>query len=390
MTRRAGRPRASIAGLGITEMGRVYGRTAVELAAEAVALAAEDAGIRMQEIDGLLTNSGVGLSRVGLPLQHSLQMQNLSLLSEVQAYGSSAGAMVQYASMAIESGMAQTVACVFADAPLSPGLTASDVYNGSRLVPAGYRATRLASGVHAAPTSYALAASRHMARFGTTSEQLGAVAVAARQWAQMNPRAQMRTPISLEDHQASRFIADPLHLLDCCLVSNGAVAVIVTSAERARALRQPVVDVIGWGQGHPDYPMARGSEFGLVSGAATSGATAFAMAGIKVTDVDIAEIYDCFTFTTLISLEDYGFCEKGEGGPFVASGALAPSGGCPTNTGGGQLSSYYMWGMTPLSEAVIQARGQAETRQVPAHGIVLVSGNGGVLDYHSTLILSSN
>jgi acetyl-CoA acetyltransferase len=199
----------------------------------------------------------------------------------------------------------------------------------------------------------------------------------------------MRKPMTVADHHNSRMIADPLRLLDCCLVSNGGVAVIVTSAERAADLRQPPIHVWGWGQAHPGYPMRHGSSFGLVSGAKQSGAAAMAMAGVSPSDVDICEIYDCYTYTVIITLEDYGFCAKGEGGRFAASGALAPGGALPTNTGGGQLSGYYAWGMTPLSEAVIQARGRGGDRQVERNDIVLVSGNGGTLDHHATLIVSS-
>ncbi len=198
----------------------------------------------------------------------------------------------------------------------------------------------------------------------------------------------MREPITLEDHQSSRWIVEPLHLLDCCLVTNGGVCVIVTSAERARDLKQPPVHVLGWGQGHPGHLPERGSEFGITTGAAISGPAALRMAGISIGDVDVCELYDCYTYTVVITLEDYGFCEKGEGGPFVATGVLGPGGALPTNTGGGELSGYYMWGMTPLSEAVIQTRGQGGARQAPHNDVVLVSGNGGILDYHSTLILS--
>ena len=185
----------------------------------------------------------------------------------------------------------------------------------------GVGALPAAAGLKAAPERYAVATRRHMNTYGTTSEQLGAVALAARRWAAMNPRAQMRSPITLEDHQSSRVIADPLRLLDCCLVSNGAVALIVTSADRAESLRRPPVHVWGWGQAHPGYVNRRGSEFGLVSGAARSGAEALKMAGVGVRDIDLRELYDCFTFTTVITLEDYGFCEKGEGGPLARPGA---------------------------------------------------------------------
>lgn len=385
-TERGGRGPA-IAGLGITDMGKVYGRTAADFAADAVRRAAEDAGLALTDIDGLLTSQGVG-GGVGLGVQRDLGLRDLRMLSEVQAYGSTAGAMVQYASMAVQSGMAEAVACVFADAPLKEKTSAGAAYAGAGRAAAGWRGLNAAAGIAGANPLYAMAARRHMDTYGTTSEQLAHIAVAQRDWAVMNPLAQMRTPITVEDHQASRPIADPFRLLDCCLVTNGGIAVIVTTAERAANLRKPPVHVLGWGQSHPGYPMARGSDFGLVSGAATSGPAAMKMAGVTVGDIDVVELYDCYTFTALISLEDYGFCAKGEGGEFVAGGVLGPQGTLPVNTGGGQLSSYYLWGMTPLSEAVLQARGEAGERQVPRHDTVLVSGNGGILDHHSTLILS--
>jgi acetyl-CoA acetyltransferase len=234
-----------------------------------------------------------------------------------------------------------------------------------------------------------MAARRHMERYGTTSEQLGAIAVAQRDWAVLNPLAQLRTPITIEDYLASRWVAEPFRLLDCCLVSNGGAAVIVTSADRAAGLRPPPVYVRGWAQAHPGHSGRRFDDFGLVSGAATAGPAALRMAGADLADIDVVELYDCYTYTVLVTLEDYGFCAKGEGGPFAASGVLGPDGKLKLNTGGGQLSAYYLWGMTPLSEAVLQARGQAGARQVPDHDLVLVSGNGGVLDHHSTLVLAT-
>ena len=377
-----------IAGLGITDMSRrVYGRTGPQFAADAVRLAAADAGLDIRDVDGLLTNTGLTRD-VGVGLAADLSLRDMRLLSEIQAFGSSAGAMVQYAAMAVNSGMVDVVACVFGDAPIQEGGGTGDAYKGGNYTPTGFSGLPFASGSRGASSMYAMAARRHMQTFGTTSEQFGAVAVAARQWAAMNPLAQMRDPLSLDDHQNSRYISDPLHLFDCCLVSNGAVAVIVTSADRAASLQQPPVHLLGWGQTHPGYIRERGSDLGITSGAAISGPAAFKMAGLSVDDVSVAELYDCFTYTTVISLEDYGFCAKGEGGEFVASGAIAPGGSVPVNTGGGQLSSYYMWGMTPISEAIIQARGQGGERQVPDADVVLVSGNGGLLQYHSTLLLS--
>jgi acetyl-CoA acetyltransferase len=377
--------RPVIAGLGMTQLGKVFGLRSLDFAAQAVRLAAADAGLRLADIDGLLTSSGV-TPGPGLSLGRMLGLTGLRLSCEMQAFGATAGAMVQYASMAVMTGMAETVACVFADAPLREGRTAGGAYDGSRWAPEGWRGLLTASGIGAATTMYALAARRHMARYGTTSEQLGHVAVAQRQWAALNPLAQMRDPITLADHQSSRWVSEPLHLLDCCLVSNGGIAVIVTSAERAADLAQPPVHVLGWAQSHP----GRSREtFGLISGAATAGPAALAMAGVGLADIDVAELYDCYTYTVVITLEDYGFCAKGEGGPFVASGVLGPGGKLALNTGGGELSGYYLWGMTPLSEAVIQARGQGGARQSQRHDLVLVSGNGGVLDHHATLVLGT-
>lgn len=378
---------AAIVGLGMTELGKVHGKTPAQFAVEAITRAARDAGLSLADIDGLYVNPGVN-NDIDLRLQSALQLRDIRLLTTVQGFGSSAGQMVQYAAMAIDAGMTDVVACVYADAPLKEGKRAGASYSGQRRAMRGVGSLPFAAGLEAAPERYAVAARRHMETYGTTSEQFGAVAVAARQWAAMNPQAQQREPITLDDHQNSRMIADPLRLLDCCLVSNGAIAIIVTGADRAAALRQPPVHVWGWGQAHPGYVNRRGSEFGLVTGAVRSGAEALKMAGVGVADVDVRELYDCFTYTTLVTLEDYGFCAKGEGGEFVASGAIAPGGSHPTNTGGGELSSHYMWGMTPLSEAVIQARGQGGERQVAKHDLIMVSGNGGVLDFHSTLIVS--
>ncbi|XRQ02741.1 thiolase family protein [Actinomadura welshii] len=377
----------SIVGLGMTELGRVYGRSPRRLAADAVRLAVADAGLALGDLDGLLVSHGMGGSP-GIELAGALGLRDLRLLSQVNAFGATAGAMLSYAAMSVLSGTATTVACVFADAPLKPKKSAGSAYNRDAREWYGFGGMTAALGLRSVNSFYALAAQRHMARYGTTSEQLGAIAVSTREWASRNPLAQMRDPITLADHQESRWVSEPLHLLDCCLVSNGAIAVVVTGADRARDLARPPVHLWGWGQGHPGHRKERGSDFGLTTGAASSGATAMKMAGITTSDVTMCQLYDCYTYTVLVSLEDYGFCAKGEGGAFAASGALGPGGSLPTNTGGGQLSAYYMWGMTPLSEAVVQARGDGGERQVPANDVILVSGNGGILDHHSTLVVS--
>ncbi|WP_329520181.1 thiolase family protein [Spirillospora sp. NBC_01491] len=378
---------AAIAGLGMTELGKVYGRSPRRLAADAVRLAVADAGLALGDLDGLLVSHGLGGSP-GIELADTLGLRDLRLLTHMNAFGATAGAMVSYAAMSVLSGAASTVGCVFSDAPLKPRQSAGSAYQRDAPEWYGFGGMTAALGFRSVNAFYALAAQRHMARYGTTSEQLGAIAVSTREWAARNPLAQMRDPISLADHQASRWVAEPLHLLDCCLVSNGAVAVVVTGAARARDLARPPVHLWGWGQGHPGHRKERGSEFGLTTGAVSSGRSAMTMAGVTAADVDVCELYDCYTYTVLVSLEDYGFCAKGEGGAFAASGALGPGGTLPTNTGGGQLSGYYMWGMTPLSEAVVQARGDGGERQAAANDVILVSGNGGILDHHATLIVS--
>ncbi len=375
----------------MTEIGRVYGRSAAQFAADAVRLAAADAGLAVGDIDGLLVSAG-STGGVHLGLQRDLDLRDLKLLVRMQAYGSTAAAMVRFASMAIQAGMADVVACVWADDPLRPGGSAAAAYGGraAARVPAGSAGLLGASGVLGPNPMNALAARRHMQKYGTSHEDLGSIAIAQRAWAALNPLAQLREPITMAEYLAARWIAEPFRLLDCCLVSNGGIAVIVTAAGRAASLAQPPVHVLGWAQRHPGRFLRRDDDFGLVCGAAAAGSAALAMVGILLADIDVAELYDCYTYTVLITLEDYGFCAKGEGGPFVSSGVLGPGGTLKLNTGGGQLSGYYMWGMTPLSEGIIQARGQAGERQAAAHDLVLVSGSGGVLDHHATLVLGTS
>jgi acetyl-CoA acetyltransferase/uncharacterized OB-fold protein len=386
---------AAISGLGMTSLGRVYGTSPRRLAASAVWLAAADAGMDLCDLDGLLICPGI-TGGLDVGLAGVLGLRDLALLAVINSLGASATTAVQVAAQAVISGTARAVACVFADTPLREGMPTGSAF-GSQSNGAGAAGPTerhglggLAAGYGFGSVTvyYALAARRHMERFGTTSEQLGAIAVAQRQWAAGNPHAQFRDQITLADHQRSRWVAEPLHLLDCSLVSNGAIAVIVTSAEAAASGSRPPVHIWGWGQGHPGQPMANGCQFGLVTGAVQAGRAAMGMAGVGPADVTMCQLYDCYTFTVLVTLEDYGFCAKGEGGPFAASGALAPGGSLPVNTGGGQLSAYYMWGFTPLSEAIVQARGGGGDRQSAATDIILVSGNGGILGHHGTLVLS--
>ena len=332
----------AITGFGMTPMGRIY-KSTMELAADATRTAIKDAGLRKDQIDGLLINAGVTGTTgggVSLGLQNYLGLQDLRLLNHMNAAGSTAAQMVQYASLAIASGMANHVLCVFADAPLKDGSSAGAAYGGAARNPQrprGMSGLYPASGYYGANTPYALAARRHMADYGTTQDQLGTIAVGQRQWATMNPLAQMRSPITMEDYHNSRWIIEPLHLLDCCLVSNGAVAVIVSSAAAAREMPQPPVYVWGMGQGHPGDNSRTGSNWETETGAKLAAKTAYGMAGVGPSDISSCQVYDCYTYTVLVTLEDYGFCKKGEGGPYVEDGKLGPGGSLPTNTGGGAL-----------------------------------------------------
>ncbi len=384
--------KCAIAGLGMTKLNRVYDYDGMGFAVEAIRAALDDSGLKPAELDGLLIQPGVAW-RTAEPatswmanteLQEIMGLRDLRLIASMNLGGATAGAMVAYAAQCVAAGMANAVACVFADDPLKPPEPGVDSRTGAAYGQAfGINASY---GFFGAVAGYGMVAKRHMELYGTTSEQFGAVAVAQRKWANMNPAAYFyNAPLTIEDYFNSRWISEPFRLLDCCLVSNGGICVIVTSAERARDLKKPPVYILGAGQGHPGGdPVDR-----LASGAPLAKEVAFKMAGIELKDVNLVELYDCYTFTVIVTLEDYGFCPKGEGGPFVADGHTGPGGSLPVNTGGGQLSAYYLWGMTPLSEAVIQMRGEAGERQVKKHNICLVSGNGGHLTTHSTLVLST-
>jgi acetyl-CoA acetyltransferase len=233
----------------------------------------------------------------------------------------------------------------------------------------------------APPQLYAHMARRHMELYGTTSEQFGHIAVTIRQHALLNDNAIMQTPITLEEHQNSRLIASPLRLFDCCLESDGGTAVVVSSAERARDLQRPPVYIMGIAEGHPDSPSTITQRTDMTRlGTAKAAPKAFAMAGVTPTEIDVAEIYDCFTYIVLCQLEDLGFCDKGEGGAFVQGGRIALGGELPVNTHGGLLSQAHIVGMNHIVELVKQLRGTAGKAQVADAEIGLVTGYGDMGD----------
>ncbi len=374
----------AICGLGMTEMGRVY-RDAEDFAIDAVHLALQDCGLNKSELDGVMFSPGLSAG-VDMSLQSKLGIDNLNLYTKIEAYGSTAGQMIGYAALAVSCGLANYVCCVFSDAPLSQGKRSGAIYERGLTPKSPFDLLNPLYGFVGGIPIYALSAQRHMDIYGTTQQQLGEIVISQRQWASMNPLACKRELLTMDDYFSSPWVVEPFHVLDCCQVTNGGIAVVVTSSERAQDLRQPPVYIRGIGQGHKDSTSTT-TDVALRSAAEISAPRAFQMADASVKDVTQCQLYDCYSYTVLTTLEDYGFCKKGEGGAFVEGGRLAPGGSLPTNTGGGQLSSYYMWGMTPISEAVIQGRGHAGERQV-ANELIMVSGNGGLLANHATLLLS--
>ena len=301
-------------------------------------------------------------------LQFSLGLTDLTLLAAMNAFGSTAATMLQYAAYAISCGQARVVACVYADAPLTDGRSISQsAYNGKGFSAPGFAGLRSAYGDFGpANPLYALAAAPAHAPVRDDHEQLGAIAVGQREWAQMNPRAQMRQPMTLDDHQLAldRGAAAPVRLLpglqrrrrrDRHLGRAGArPAPAAGVSPRLRTVRAR-------------RPERTGREPGLHTGAGRPGRWRWRRRASSCDDIDVLELYDCYTYTVLVTLEDYGFCAKGEGGAVRRGRQARPRRLAAVNTGGGQLSSYYMWGFTPLSEAVIQARGQGGERQVAQH-----------------------
>jgi acetyl-CoA acetyltransferase len=241
--------------------------------------------------------------------------------------------------------------------------------------------------MYGAAANSALVASRHMATYGTTSEQLAEVAVACRYHASLNPRAVMRKPITVAEHQASRWIVEPLHLLDCCLISDGGVCIIVTSEERAKDCAHPAVRIAGMGQAYSNRTLGN-PDWLAMPHQKTALDAAYRTAGLGPSDVDVAQLYDNFTISVLLWLEHGGFCKPGEGGPFVEEGRIQLGGELPVNTSGGNLSESYMEGWLHVVEGVTQIRGEASDRQVPDATVCLVTGRGMSLNCANAMILT--
>ena len=374
------RGQTAIVGVGATSQGKLPGSTALGLGIDAARRALDDAGLDKSEVDALLTMPGT-TSPEGpknfLRLGEAIGV-NPRYAGSLTMGGATGLVLLQQASLAIAAGLANVALCVFGDAART---------GGSRFAgAAGWGDSWGIWGMFAPAANSAMTARRHMHEYGTQSRQLAEVAVACRAHAVLNEAAVMREPMTVEDHQASRLVVDPLRLYDCCLISDGGVAFVVTSLERARSLRRRPVVILGTGQAHSAETIGN-PEWWYMPHQQAAAEQAFLMAGATAKDIDVAQIYDNFTISVIVWLEHAGFCKRGEGGAFVEGGRIRLGGDLPVNTAGGNLSESYMQGWLHIVEGVRQLRGECEARQVPGAELCLVTGRGMTLNCAAAAVL---
>lgn len=361
-------------------------RSEFQIMAESARAALTEAGLTLSDVDGLFAASmTMGLMGV-VELAEYLNLKP-NYLDGTNIGGSSFVAHVNHAAAAISAGLCDVALILYGSTAASNSLAiGTGMSHGSRNAAESFMSPYGMTTVG----SYAMVAQLHMDRYGTTSEQLAEIAVTMRRHAGLNPLAKMRNPITVADVLASRLISEPLHLLDCCIISDGGGAVVVTSIERARDLAQTPVVVLGCGEATCHQEI--GSPDLLTVAAAQSSARAFAMAGVERSDIDLAMVYDSFTITVLATLENLGFCKVGEGGDFVTGGRIGLGGELPVNPDGGGLSNNHpgMRGIFLVIEAAKQLRGECGQRQVHGARLAVAHGTGGSLGVsHSgaTLVL---
>ena len=379
----------AIVGWGETALGVVPGVTPLELTVQASLAALKDVGLQRQDVDGLVScnslvqpimyHAEATAEYAGLNPRHCLT---------VSTGGGTTYTAVRHAAAAIAEGLADTVVVVMADSMRS-FMTREQamVVQAS----AGHPAYEQPYGP-TVPAYYALIARAHMDSFATSEAQFAEAMVSSRAWSALNPRAQYRDRVTVDDVLASRPIADPLKLLDCSIVSDGGAAIVMTSAERAADLCEQPVYLLGFGEGHAYEHVSQAQDL-TCSAAVQSGQAAYRQANVGPADIDLAQLYDCFSPALLIQLEDLGFCAKGEGGEFLQSGATQPGGTLPVNTHGGMLSHCHPGNpgaLFGLTEAIQQIRGTAEQRQLAKVDRVLLHAQGGIMSSHATLIVGSS
>jgi len=379
------RDKYAIAGIGYTDFTANSGTSVLNLALQACRNAVLDAGMGRDEVDGVVSfNFGDSVPSIAVATGLGLPAARYAV--EFSSGGNAANLIVQTAAAAIEAGLAESVLCFRA----MNGRSGFRLGGGRDLNSRGITQYTAPFGWITYPQAMAMWCRRHMIKYGTTSEQLGGIAVSFRRNAALNERAMMRAPITLADHQASRMIVEPFHLLDICLESDGACAVLVTSAERARDLRHKPVYIMGaaYGggpnQGDDLFDAIRWPDHAH-NYAKYIADDLWRSAGVGPKDVDVAEIYDCFTYSVIMQLEGLGFCKEGEGGAFVQNGRIDRDGELPLNTHGGLLSEAYIHGFNHVVEAVEQLRGDSGSRQVPGAEIALTTA--GAMTCGSALVL---
>ncbi|WP_127600700.1 acetyl-CoA acetyltransferase [Nitratireductor alexandrii] len=373
------RSKSAIVGVGQYGISAAPGMSHMEIMGHAVKAALAEAGLTLQDVDGLFTTNMSNLLP-GLSVGEYLGLQ--PRFTDATNYGGSAFvAFLQSATVAIETGLCDVaLICYGSNQRSAAGRLVSPVE------PQPYEAPYHPRNPIGA---YALATSRHMYQYGTTREDLASVAVSMRKWAELNPEATMRDPITLEEVLAARPVADPLTVRDCCLVTDGGGAVVLVSAEKAREMSKTPIYVRGFGVAHTHKSIMEMPDL-TVSPAALSGARAFAMSGLAPQDIDVVQLYDAFTINAILFMEDLGFCEKGQGGKLFRDGLTAPGGTIPVNTNGGGLSCTHpgMYGIFTIIEAVRQLRGEGGERQVADCATAVVHGNGGTLASQATGVLA--
>jgi acetyl-CoA acetyltransferase len=372
---------AAIVGAAESDIGEVGpGFNVIDLMAQGIARALDDCGLGLKDVDGLICASTQSRTSP-LNLAEYLGMSPAYIDGTIIG-GSSFMFHIQHAMAALQLGLCQVAVIAYGSTQRSIGRQNASVREVNPYE-TPYRPFLPSS-------AYALAASRHMHEFGTTREQMAAVAVAARQWALKNPVAWEKKPLTVDEVLAARMVSYPFTVRDICLVTDGGGAIVLVSPERAKSLKKPPVYVLGQGQ-HITHANISSMPDLTVTGALESGRQAYAMAGLTAQEVDVVELYDAFTINTILFLEDLGFCKKGEGGAFVTAGRIAPGGALPVNTNGGGLSYCHpgMYGLFLLIEAVRQLRGECGERQVAGAETAIAHGNGGVLSSQSTVILGT-
>ena len=369
------RDQTAIVGIGYTPFSKQSGVTTLTLALRAIDAALEDAGLSQSDVDGIATFR-VGDSVLPMVVAQSLGIRDLRFHLDQFGGGSVSHALVGQAALALHAGVAETIV-VYRALNARSGFRMGGT--GRPLVDAVETQFQAPYGYFTPPQQFAMAARAHMDRYGTTAEHFGQIAVQQRDFARDNERAMMRGPMTMDDYLAARFVVEPFRLFDCCLETDGAVALVLTRADRARDLKQTPVLIRGasWGGGQTLYSNRHFDT--TVTAAADMAPRLYAMAGVGPTDFDLAELYDCFSYSVLVQLEDYGFCAKGDGGAFVASGATARGGSLPVNTHGGFLSEGYVHGLNHVAEAVSQLRHTAGARQVPDAELALSTAQPGYI-----------